>query len=103
MTTLLQLGVCALKLTHLGITSLLFDLNYNLLMGASLLALAKSIYYFIKPAQNISACGQQNPNGLTALSLVIFNTFSPALSLFAEGLIMNRGTSITLHTSFLAF
>ena len=70
-------------------------------MGASLFALAKSIYYFIKPAQNISACGQQNPNGLTALSLVIFNTFSPALSLFAEGL--NGGTSITLHTSFLAF
>ena len=34
-----------LKLTDLWITSLLFDLNYNLLMGASLLALAKSIYY----------------------------------------------------------
>ena len=33
---------CALKLTDLWITSLLF---VNLLMGASLLALAKSIYY----------------------------------------------------------
>ena len=29
----------------LWITSLLFDLNYELLTGASLLALAKSIYY----------------------------------------------------------
>ena len=29
----------------LWITSLLFDLNMNLLTGASLLALAKSIYY----------------------------------------------------------
>ena len=29
----------------LWITSLLFDLNYDLLTGASLLALAKSIYY----------------------------------------------------------
>ena len=36
---------CALKLTDLLITSLLFDIKYNLLMGASLLALAKSIYY----------------------------------------------------------
>ena len=36
---------CAHKLTDLWITSLLFDLKYNLLMGASLLALAKSIYY----------------------------------------------------------
>ena len=35
---------CALKLNDLWITSLLFDLKYNLLMGASLLALAKSIY-----------------------------------------------------------
>ena len=33
---------CALKLTDLWITSLLF---VNLLMGASLLALVKSIYY----------------------------------------------------------
>ena len=39
--------LCALKLTELWNTSLLLDLNYNLniLMGASLLALAKSIYY----------------------------------------------------------
>ena len=39
--------LCALKLTELWNTSLLFDLNYNLniLMEASLLALAKSIYY----------------------------------------------------------
>ena len=36
---------CALKLTDLWITSLLFDLKYKLLMGASLLALVKSIYY----------------------------------------------------------
>ena len=36
---------CDLKLTDLWIKSLLFDLNYNLLIGASLLALAKSIYY----------------------------------------------------------
>ena len=34
---------CALKLTELWNTSLLMNLNYNLLMGASLLALAKSI------------------------------------------------------------
>ena len=33
------------KLTVLWITSLLFDLITNLLTGASLLALAKSIYY----------------------------------------------------------
>ena len=41
--------LCALKLTEkLWNTSLLFDSNYklNILMGASLLALAKSIYYF---------------------------------------------------------
>ena len=39
--------LCDLKLTELWNTSLLLDLNYNLniLMGASLLALAKSIYY----------------------------------------------------------
>ena len=39
--------LCALKLTELWNTSLLFDSNYNLntLMGASLLALAKSKYY----------------------------------------------------------
>ena len=37
---------CALKLTDLWNTSLLFDLNYKFeLIGASLLALAKSIYY----------------------------------------------------------
>ena len=36
--------LCALKLTELWNTSLLFDLNYKLLMAASLLALAKSIY-----------------------------------------------------------
>ena len=36
-----------LKLTDLWITSVLFDLSINLLMGASLLALAKSIYYNI--------------------------------------------------------
>ena len=40
-------AVCALKLTDLWNTSLkLFDLNYKFeLVGASLLALAKSIYY----------------------------------------------------------
>ena len=38
--------LCALKLTELWNTSLLFDLNYKFeLIGASLLALAKSIYY----------------------------------------------------------
>ena len=36
---------CALKLNDLWIKSLLFDLNYKYIMGASLLALAKSIYY----------------------------------------------------------
>ena len=37
---------CALKLTDLWNTSLLFDLNYKFeLIGASLLDLAKSIYY----------------------------------------------------------
>ena len=36
-----------LKLTDLWNTSLLFDLNYKFeLIGASLLALAKSIYYY---------------------------------------------------------
>ena len=39
---------CALKLIELWNTSLLFDLDYKFkLIGASLLALAKSIYYFI--------------------------------------------------------
>ena len=39
--------LCALKLTELWNTSLLFYSNYNLniLMRASLLSLAKSIYY----------------------------------------------------------
>ena len=37
--------LCALKLTELWNTSLLFDLNYKCINGASLLALAKSIYY----------------------------------------------------------
>ena len=38
---------CALKLNDLWIKSLLFDLNYKFIkIGASLLALAKSIYYF---------------------------------------------------------
>ena len=43
-------AVCALKLTDLWNTSLkLFDLNYKFeLVGASLLALAKSIYYIQK-------------------------------------------------------
>ena len=37
---------CALKLNDLWIKSLLFDLNYKFFkIGASLLALAKSIYY----------------------------------------------------------
>ena len=36
--------LCALKLPELWNTSLLFDLNLNILMEASLLALAKSIY-----------------------------------------------------------
>ena len=35
----------ALKLTELWNTSLLFDLNYKYINGASLLALVKSIYY----------------------------------------------------------
>ena len=39
--------LCALKLTELWNTSLLFDLNYKYIMGASLLALAKSIYYVV--------------------------------------------------------
>ena len=39
---------CALKLNDLWIKSLLFDLNYKFIkIGASLLALAKSIYYEI--------------------------------------------------------
>ena len=37
--------LCALKLSELWNTSLLFDLNYKYINGASLLALAKSIYY----------------------------------------------------------
>ena len=37
--------LCALKLTELWNTSLLFDLNYKCINGASLLALAKSICY----------------------------------------------------------
>ena len=37
--------LCALKLTELWNSSLFFDLNYKHIMGASLLALAKSIYY----------------------------------------------------------
>ena len=36
-----------LKLTELWNTSLLFDLNYKYINGASLLALAKSVYYRI--------------------------------------------------------
>ena len=44
---------CALKLTELWNASLLFDLNHNWLMGASLLALAKSIYY-ANDIQNMS-------------------------------------------------
>ena len=36
--------LCALKLTEMWSTSLLFDLNSKYIMGASLLALAKSIY-----------------------------------------------------------
>ena len=36
--------LCTLKVTELWNTSLLFDLNYKYIMGASLLALAKSIY-----------------------------------------------------------
>ena len=37
---------CALKLNDLWIKSLLFDLNYKFIkIGASFLALAKSIYY----------------------------------------------------------
>ena len=39
---------CSLKLTDLWNTSLLFDLNYKFeLIGASLLALAKSILHFV--------------------------------------------------------
>ena len=36
--------LCALKLTELWNSSLFFDLNYKYIMGASPLALAKSIY-----------------------------------------------------------
>ena len=36
--------LCALKLTELWNTSLLFDLNYKYIKGASLLAVAKSEY-----------------------------------------------------------
>ena len=43
----LLLHECALKLTEFWNASLLFDLIINLLMGASILALAKSIYYFL--------------------------------------------------------
>ena len=40
---------CALKLTDLWKTILLFYLNYKFeLIGASLLALAKSIYYHLE-------------------------------------------------------
>ena len=39
--------LCALKLSELWNTSLLFDLNYKYINGASLLALAKSIYYLV--------------------------------------------------------
>ena len=38
--------LCPLKLTELWNTSLLFDLNYKYIVGASLLALVKSIYYY---------------------------------------------------------
>ena len=44
--------LCALKLNELWNTSLLFDLNYKYIMGASLLALAKSIYYFLQTPIN---------------------------------------------------
>ena len=37
--------LCALKLTELWNTSLLFDLNYKFINGSLALALAKSIYY----------------------------------------------------------
>ena len=41
------MNVRALKLNDLWIERLLFDLNYKFIkIGASLLALAKSIYYF---------------------------------------------------------
>ena len=36
--------LCALKLTELWNTSLLFDLNYKYIKGVSLLAVAKSVY-----------------------------------------------------------
>ena len=40
---------CALKLTDLWKTGLLFYLNYKFdLIGASILALAKSMYYYYK-------------------------------------------------------
>ena len=46
---------CALKLTDLWNTSLLFDLNYEFeLIGASLLALAKSLYYIHTATGKIS-------------------------------------------------
>ena len=38
---------CALNLTDLEVTSLLFDYIINLLIGAVLLALAKSIYIVV--------------------------------------------------------
>ena len=47
--------LCALKLTELWNTILLFDLNYKYIMEASLLALAKSIYYLMSFTHPITA------------------------------------------------
>ena len=38
--------LCALKLTELWNTSLLFDLNYKFINGSLAFSLAKSIYYY---------------------------------------------------------
>ena len=60
------------KLTVLWITSLLFDLIINLLMGTSLLALAKSIYYRIyKPTRSLTQSDKFISNGLKANSKII--------------------------------
>ena len=52
------------------ITSLLFDLNYKLLMGASLLAVAKSIYYQLRDENIIASFEQQQSLLLLLISIL---------------------------------
>ena len=70
---------CALKLTDLRNTSLLFDLNYKFeLIGASLLALAKSIYLPVLWGQGAV------PSEYITYPLIPFNyIFNTSLPLFA--------------------